>query len=809
MDTRFESLDRRLEDLDQRQVALDTSLPHMINQLIERGNTHLRALSLGSISPLQVGTSGDSLAPSLIHFPSSEGGHGLRTPASVKLESTVEPPAEPQFSELAANLQALKEEGFSPNQGGDSKVTPSTSTTNSVSTRQPEEPRSYPLPYVPVSAPQFQYPLLHKHLHNQRSYIPSPDLMFPDVAPPGNTTHYSGRWDLDNQGRRFWNRYKIPLDAQELPNNVPRDPTHWVNRLYPNGCTLTEQGYWITTHDAAASNNYHRDARPTPVTTPLTTGLTPSTVETSGGNLFPPHTPARPPQPKPKASLYSNMVPRTPNKVGFLSRPNQHDLDETGGTGYNGKGHGVSPGGHGNYRAPGNGGDDNPYQGSNGFPPGGPGDPDGGDWPDEEPSPNGAEKRSRFKAKPDKTAFPTLTSNKHFDLWYEKLMIEARGQGFEDLFDKDYTPVTQADKEEYKRKNAWFFTVLHDTIKTTTGKVIVKNHFQDFNCFDVLVELISDAHQSVSGTLESLDVLNWITSITYTSLKGSAVDFIVKFDEKVTRYNDSKAAEADKLSDSSKKLFLQRAFSNVKVLNDVATREYERITVHGDSQSYTYEGYLDVLKKAAELYDHSNRITNRRSRSSHLTTIEEGPQEDMESEEEAFQAFAASIDPNTRLPDEYYGKLSSADRKAWHSLEPAGKKVLLSMLDAKPSHSNNPLPRRQAKVAEGGPSEIADLVVGDSQEDPLEANKASSTGTQVGKDGTAHSAPQSRTNDNHPGDIARMMSQRQQREGKTASRTSAFHTLEDSMEDQLESYWTQQSERLLRHPGQPDVSPDF
>ena len=811
MDTRFESLDRRLEILDHRQNDLDTSLPHMINQLIERGNTHLRALSLGSISPLQIGNTGASIASPLTHCT----GNGLRTPVGMKLDSKVESPADRQFSDLYAASQALKEEGFPPTPGGDTNVTPPStqggatnatpSSTQGGATNatpsspnpveQPEAAPSRPLPYAPVPAPQYQYPLLHKHLHNQRNYQPSPDLLFPDVPPPVNTTHYSGRWDLDNNGRRFWHKYKTPLDAQELPNNVSRDPTHWINRLYPNGCTLTEQGYWITTPDPVASN-YRPDARPVPVSTPITTGLTPTTLETSVDNNFPTHTPVRVPQSKPKVSMYSNMVTNTPHKVGFLTRHNRLDLIDNGG---NGKGNG-----HDSHGDPGNGGGDNPHQVPHGFPPGGPGDPgdpDGGDWPDDEPSPDDPPKKSRFKAKPDKTAYPTLTSNKYFDQWYEKLIIEARGQGFEDLFDKDYTPVSPADKEEYKRKNAWFFSVFHATIKTTTGKVIVKNHFQDFNCFDILVELIADAHQSVSGTLGSLDVLNWITSITYSSLKGSAVDFIVNFDETITRYNDSKAADQDKLSDSNKKLFLQRAFSKVKVLNDVATREIERMTVHGDSHSYTYEGYLEVLKKAAELYDHSNQITNRRNRSGQLATIDEIQQEEDEAKEEALQAFAASSDPSTRLPDEYYGKLTPADRTTWHSLDQDGKKLFVSLLGAKPSNTNNPLPRRQAKVAEGAPPETADLVVGDSPEDALEANQASSTGTKVDKDGPKHSAPQSKTNDSHPGDIARMMSQRQQRTGKTAARIAAFHTVEDKLDSQLESYWAQQSEY---HPGPLD-----
>ena len=181
MDTRFESLDRRLDILDHRQNDLDTSLPHMINQLIERGNTHLRALSLGSISPLQIGNTGASIASPLTHCT----GNGLRTPVGMKLDSKVESPADRQFSDLYAASQALKEEGFPPTPGGDTNVTPPSTqggATNSTPSstpggatnvtpfspnpvEQPEAATSRPLPYAPVPAPQYQYPLLHKHLH--------------------------------------------------------------------------------------------------------------------------------------------------------------------------------------------------------------------------------------------------------------------------------------------------------------------------------------------------------------------------------------------------------------------------------------------------------------------------------------------------------------------------------------------------------------------------------------------------------------------------------------------------------------------
>ncbi|CAB9527257.1 hypothetical protein SEMRO_1966_G308300.1 [Seminavis robusta] len=74
---------------------------------------------------------------------------------------------------------------------------------------------------------------------------------------------------------------------------------------------------------------------------------------------------------------------------------------------------------------------------------GGQGDPDGTD-----PCPGGGggggnpePERRYFRAKADATAYPTLSSNKEFDTWYENLIIIARAQGFYKVFNTDYVPM--------------------------------------------------------------------------------------------------------------------------------------------------------------------------------------------------------------------------------------------------------------------------------------------------------------------------------------------------------------------------------
>ncbi|CAB9507072.1 hypothetical protein SEMRO_291_G109520.1 [Seminavis robusta] len=415
----------------------------------------------------------------------------------------------------------------------------------------------FPLRYTPIqpvsstSAPMmFQFPRRHHAFRGPQQPCRQPDILFPSMLPKGNSTHYSGRWLLNPANRRVWIQYPTPLDAAELPANVPNDPAHWINRRFPDGCFLLPNGEWVLPGPNDRTYNYTMPHGH--VHTPVTTGYTPTTAYTTPGQLttlpgeeppvrnpiFTPH-PVNSndmASPKEKPSLFSGfhghgLEKPNPSKAG--------DPGDPGGSGYHGSNHsdfgigneGNTPNWRHNYPGP---PDDPGDPDGNGGPP----DPgrDGGGGGDD-PDPKGR----YFHAKPDAGAYPTLNNNKTFDSWYEAVITTARAQDMFKIFDTEYTPKNKAACDELKRMNAWFFAVLQKIVKTSNGKVIVKSHFHDCNCYDIIVKLIADAHVSVAGTLESVDTLNWLTSTRYATSKGSAVEFIIKFDETVTKYNDAQA----------------------------------------------------------------------------------------------------------------------------------------------------------------------------------------------------------------------------------------------------------------------------
>ena len=137
-----------------------------------------------------------------------------------------------------------------------------------------------------------------------------------------------------------------------------------------------------------------------------------------------------------------------------------------------------------------------------------------------------------------------------------------------------------------------------------------------------------------------------------------------------------------------------------------------------------------------------------------------------------------------------------------------------------PSQSAAPA-KRQVNMSDMVDSESeADLAVGDTSDSSLVVNKAK-TGTPTGPSDAspAHSAPQAKTNDKHPGDVRRMMSSAKgKRQGNTVSISPAtltanshvFATAQgDDIESKLNAYWSStQSTNPLRRP-EPEPEPDF
>ncbi len=61
-------------------------------------------------------------------------------------------------------------------------------------------------------------------------------LEFPDMVPPSNKTHYSGRYTITLPNTKpTWKSYKLPLGYRQLAMNTSVANRHWNDRMLPNG----------------------------------------------------------------------------------------------------------------------------------------------------------------------------------------------------------------------------------------------------------------------------------------------------------------------------------------------------------------------------------------------------------------------------------------------------------------------------------------------------------------------------------------------------------------------------------------------
>ncbi|CAB9525514.1 hypothetical protein SEMRO_1687_G291200.1 [Seminavis robusta] len=315
----LDKFSQQQEDLNQS----NASIQGLVTTFIGQANKQLSSMGIGGI-----------------HFDPSDG-----TPQS--LMSGIEEPLSLKES-IIDQLKALKEEEYTHQ------------TTTPFHTSHQNSLPPFPLQYTPIqpvlstSAPMFQFPKRHHAFHGPQQPCRQPDLLFHSMLPKGHSTHYSGRWLLNPDNERVWIHYSTPLDAAELPANVPNDPTHWINRRFPDGYVLLPNGEWLLPYPTDRTYNY---TRPTdPVFTPATTGLTPTTAYTTPGQpvampveeptmrnpVFTPHpvTSNVMPRPMDKPSIFSGFHGTTPMR-GF----DGHNPSKTGdpgdpcGSGYHGDNH--------------------------------------------------------------------------------------------------------------------------------------------------------------------------------------------------------------------------------------------------------------------------------------------------------------------------------------------------------------------------------------------------------------------------------------------------------------------------------------
>ena len=136
------------------------------------------------------------------------------------------------------------------------------------------------------------------------------------------------------------------------------------------------------------------------------------------------------------------------------------------------------------------------------------------------------------------TYFTVLKDDKQWDTWNRSTMAQARAQDVDSILDPAYIPVTIAEKELFQEKQKYMYAVFERNLLTDYGKLLVRQHADNFDAQAIYSALSIYALQSTKAALSSSNLLSYITSahLGHNTWKGTTTAFILHWQEQVRRY---------------------------------------------------------------------------------------------------------------------------------------------------------------------------------------------------------------------------------------------------------------------------------
>jgi len=157
-------------------------------------------------------------------------------------------------------------------------------------------------------------------------------------------------------------------------------------------------------------------------------------------------------------------------------------------------------------------------------------------------------------------------------------------------------PSTPAEKDLFAEKQKYMFAVFERTLLTDVGKSLVRNHEDDADTQEVYKAVVDYYHKSTKSSLDSADLLSYITSICLSSglWKGPTHSFILHWQDQVRMY-EKQVPVMQHFSSG------QNALHPVMELWAVKNQADQHKTHTGTT--LTYEQYCNLLLSVASAYD--------------------------------------------------------------------------------------------------------------------------------------------------------------------------------------------------------------
>jgi hypothetical protein len=315
--------------------------------------------------------------------------------------------------------------------------------------------------------------------------------------------------------------------------------------------------------------------------------------------------------------------------------------------------------------------------------------------------------------------FSTLKQDKQWDVWQRATIAQARAQDLSEVLDDNYVPVTPTDQALFQEKKKYMYAVFERTLLSDKGKALVREHTADFDAQQVYSELCAYALKSTKATIESSNILTYITSsrLGDGTWKSDTHSYLLHWRDQVRKYEDL-IPKPDHFSDGQKRTMLENAVHNISDLRQVRIQALHDKVQTG--KAITYDQYVSLLLSGAMIYDpqlgDSKPARSRAQRQVYAHDIDTEPPtrqlraytHDIDTHlgydhgydhssvsYNEWEVYNASYDKGPRLSKDRWARLPSDARTKWDELSPESKHIIL---EAKTRHQ--PRPPRKANLHE-------------------------------------------------------------------------------------------------------------
>ncbi len=317
--------------------------------------------------------------------------------------------------------------------------------------------------------------------------------------------------------------------------------------------------------------------------------------------------------------------------------------------------------------------------------------------------------------KRDPSLFKVFNDKRYWATWHLQFVSTARAQDLQDLLNPSYVPMTPDDKDVFKAKQEYLYSVFVNVLQTDEGKALVRSNYLSSDAQSIFTSLCAHYTKSTQSELTSASIMQFITGFRLGKQpwKGkTTVSFVAYFVEQLRLYDELTHHQGPPLSDSFKRAMLDNAVQGIEDLRQV--RITQSTLCQQLNQKATFNDYLDLLTNAATVYDdHQQNGTTRpggndTSRRVYSTLLTEQDQfidyhhdysadDTYYAEDDGFDidaplatvtAFAAQQrqaprssdppDPSTRLPDSLFARLTVDDKRNWARLSADARRLILS-----------------------------------------------------------------------------------------------------------------------------------